>query len=84
MEILYANQPEAQFKIKRLAMGAVESGIVDVEISGPDADRLLALSEKVRSLFRTAPGIHDNEDDWGNKIIKVLVEIDQDRIRQLG
>ena len=81
---LYANHPEARFKIKRLAMGSVESGIVDVEISGPDADRLLALGERVRSLFQAAPGIRDNDDDWGNKIVKVVVEIDQDRARQLG
>lgn len=81
---LYANHPEARFKIKRLAMGSVESGIVDVEISGPDADRLLTLGQSVRSLFQAAPGIRDNEDDWGNKIVKVVVEIDQDRARQLG
>ena len=81
---LYANHPEARFKIKRLAMGSVESGIVEVEISGPDGDRLLALSQKVRSLFQTAPGIRDNEDDWGNKLIKVVIDIDQDRARQLG
>jgi multidrug efflux pump subunit AcrB len=81
---LYANHPEAQFKIKRLAMGSVESGIVDVEISGPDGDHLMTLSQQVRSLFRAAPGIRDNEDDWGNKLIKVVVEIDQDRARQLG
>ncbi len=81
---LYANHPEARFKIKRLAMGSVESGIVDVEISGPDADRLLALSAQARSLFQAAPGIRDNDDDWGNKIVKIVVEIDQDRARQLG
>ena len=81
---LYANHPEARFKIKRLAMGAVESGIVDVEISGPDADRLLTLGERVRSLFQAAPNIRDNDDDWGNKIVKVVIEIDQDRARQLG
>jgi multidrug efflux pump subunit AcrB len=81
---LYSNHPEARFKIKRLAMGSVESGIVDVEISGPDADRLLALSGQVQSLFSAAPGIRDNEDDWGNKLIKVVIEIDQDRARQLG
>jgi multidrug efflux pump subunit AcrB len=81
---LSENHPEAQFKIKRLAMGSVESGIVDVEISGPNADRLLALGAAVRSLFRNAPGIRDNDDDWGNKIIKVIVDIDQDRARQLG
>jgi multidrug efflux pump subunit AcrB len=81
---LYANHPEARFRIKRLAMGAVESGIVEVEISGPDAERLLALGGRVRSLFSAAPGIRDNQDDWGNKLIKVVIEIDQDRARQLG
>ena len=81
---LSEQHPEARFKIKRLAMGSVEAGIVDVEVSGPDADRLLALSAQVRSLFRIAPGIRDNDDDWGNKIIKVLVDINQDRIRRLG
>jgi multidrug efflux pump subunit AcrB len=81
---LYEYHPEAQFKIKRLAMGSVEAGLVDVEISGPDADRLLALGAQVRSLFRNAAGIRDNDDDWGNKVIKVVVDIDQDRARQLG
>ena len=81
---LYANHPEARFKVKRLAMGAVESGIVDVEISGPDGDRLLALGERVRSLLQAAPDVRDNDDDWGNKIVKVVIEIDQDRARQLG
>src|ERR1700692_4092000 len=81
---LYADHPEARFKIKRLAMGSVESGIVEVEIAGPDADRLLTLGERVRSLFQSAPGIRDNDDDWGNKIITVVIEIDQDRARQLG
>jgi multidrug efflux pump subunit AcrB len=65
-------------------MGSVESGIVEVEISGPDADRLLALGERVRSLFRNAPGIRDNEDDWGNKVLKATIDINQDRARQLG
>jgi multidrug efflux pump subunit AcrB len=83
-QYLYENHPEARFKIKRLAMGSVESGIVDVEISGPDADRLLALGERVRSLFQSSPGIRDNDDDWGNKILKVVVDINQDQARQLG
>lgn len=83
-KFLYENHPEARFKIKRLAMGSVESGIVEVEISGPNADRLLALGSQVRSLFQAAPGIRDNDDDWGNKVLKVVIDINQDRVRQLG
>lgn len=81
---LYENHPEARFRIKRLAMGAVEAGIVDVEISGPDGNHLLALGAQVQSLFRSAPGIRDNNDDWGNNILKVVIDINQDRVRQLG
>ena len=81
---LYENHPEARFKIKRLAMGSVEAGTVEVEISGPDANRLLALSGQVRSLFQAAPGIRDNDDDWGNKLLKVVIDINQDRVRQLA
>src|ERR1700694_5859893 len=81
---LYENHPEARFKIKRLAMGLGESGIYDVEFSGPAANRLLALGEQVRSLFRGTPGIRDNDDDWGNKVLKVEIDLNQDRARQLG
>ena len=81
---LYENHPEARFKIKRLAMGSVEASIVDLEISGPDADRLLALGAQVRSLLQTAPDIRDHDDDWGNKVLKVVIDINQDRVRQLG
>jgi Cu/Ag efflux pump CusA len=51
---------------------------------GPDGDRLLALGKRVRSLLAAAPDVRDNDDDWVNKIVKVAVEIDQDRARQLG
>jgi multidrug efflux pump subunit AcrB len=81
---LYQNHPEASFEIKRLAVGSVACGIVAVEISWPDADRLLAFGEEVRSLFRRAPGIRETDDDWGNKVIKVVVDINQDRVRRLG
>ena len=81
---LYENHPEARFKIKRLAMGSVESGIVEVEISGPDANRLLALGEQVRFILQGTRGIRDNDDDWGNKVLKVEIDINQDRTRQLG
>ena len=35
-------------------------------------------------MLRNAPGILEDDDDWGNKVIKVLVDINQDRVRRLG
>ena len=81
---LFENQPEGRFTIKRLSMGASESGFVKVEISGSDLERLLTLGGEVEQLFATAPGIQDNKHDWGEKLVKFVIDIDQDKARRLN
>lgn len=81
---LEENHPEGRFKIKRLAMGGSESGIVEIKISGPDADTLLARAKQIENSFSKAPGIEQNENDWGNKVIKIVINIAQDKARELG
>lgn len=81
---LLENFPEARFKVKRLAMGASESGLVKVEIAGPELDRLLALGREVESFFRDTPGLVQNENDWGEKVVKFVIDVDQDKARRLG
>ena len=81
---LLENHPAARFKIKRLSMGGSESGIVEIKISGPNADRLLELATKVEHKFGDAPGIVQNENDWGNKTVKIVIDIAQDKARELG
>ena len=82
--VLVERFPAARFRVTRLAMGGSESGIVDVEITGPDAEKLLAASRMVEAGFDTAPAIVKNESDWGNKVVKVVVDIAQDRAREFG
>ncbi|MCP5088746.1 MAG: efflux RND transporter permease subunit, partial [Rhodobacteraceae bacterium] len=67
---LVENHPAARFKVKRLSMGGSESGIVEIKIKGPDADRLLGMAAEVEAAFDTVPGIEQNENDWGNKSLK--------------
>ena len=81
---LAENHPEARFKIKRLAMGGGESGIVEIKIYGPSADTLLARAKELENSFSLAPGIVQNENDWGNKIIKIIVDVAQDKAREVG
>lgn len=81
---LLENHPAARFKIKRLAMGGSESGIVEIKISGPDGDKLLALAQQVEAGFADAPGLVQNENDWGNKSLKIVINVAQDRARELG
>ena len=81
---LLANHPAARFKVKRLSMGGGESGIVEVKISGSDAEKLLFLADEVEQAFDSVPGISQNENDWGNKTLKIVIDVDQSKARELG
>ncbi|MCY6383339.1 efflux RND transporter permease subunit [Hoeflea prorocentri] len=81
---LIENHPSARFKVKRLSMGGGESGIVEVKLSGSDAEKLLMLADEVEVAFDAVPGISQNENDWGNKTLKIVIDVDQSKARELG
>jgi len=76
--------PEARFRVTRLSQGGTESGLVDVEISGPDAEILLSAAKQLEAAFDTIPFLVKNESNWGNKVLKVVVDIAQDKAREFG
>ena len=81
---LVANHPAVRARVTRLSMGGSESGIVEVEISGPDADTLLTAAHEVEIAFDTVPAIILNQNDWGNKALTIGIEILQEKARELG
>ncbi|MEM7291583.1 MAG: efflux RND transporter permease subunit, partial [Pseudomonadota bacterium] len=78
------NHPAARFRVTRLSMGAGESGIVEVKVSGEDGDKLLAASKKLEAAFNTVPDQIFVKTDWGNKVVKMIVNIQQDKAREFG
>lgn len=76
--------PEARFRVTRLSQGGSESGIVDIEISGPDAEVLLAAAKKIEATFGEMPFLVKNESNWGNKVLKIVVDIAQEKVREFG
>jgi len=83
-QYLYENHPAARFKIKRLSMGGAESGIVEIELNGPNLDHLLALAKQVELGFYAVPGLEQNENNWGNKSLKMVIDIAQNKAREFG
>lgn len=80
----FENLPEARFRVTRLAQGGTESGIVEVEISGPDAEVLMAAAREVEIAFSELPALVMNESDWGNKVVKIVLDVAQDKAREFG
>ena len=75
--------PEADVRLKRIAMGGREPG-VDVRISGPDAERPLDAAYAVQAAFAEVPGLVQNRNDWGARRLVATVDIAQDRAREYG
>ncbi|MEM6902598.1 MAG: efflux RND transporter permease subunit, partial [Pseudomonadota bacterium] len=76
--------PGARFRVTRLSMGGSESGIVEVEITGPDGEVLMAAAEQVERAFAEIPTIIRNEIDWGKRVLKIVLDVAQDRAREFG
>jgi multidrug efflux pump subunit AcrB len=81
---LFENHPAARARVTRLSMGGSESGIVEVSITGPNADAMLDAAQQVGAGFARVPGISLNQNDWGNKTLKVGIDIIQEKARELG
>ena len=83
-DYLWEQHPEARARVTRLSMGGSESGIVEISITGPDADTMLQAARKIEAGFAKVPDIILNQNDWGNKTLKIGVNILQEKARELG
>lgn len=83
-EYVLANYPEARTEIKPLSMGAGEAGLLEYRIFGTDADTLFALAETLEGEMRALPGTREIKNDWGNRTVRIAVNIDQARARRAG
>lgn len=81
---LIQSYPAVRARVTRLSMGGNESGIVEVEINGPDADVLLSAAARVEAAFDTVPGLVLNTNNWGSKSLTVGIDILQEKARELG
>jgi|TARA_R110002096_G_scaffold314706_2_gene508909 multidrug efflux pump subunit AcrB len=76
--------PEAQGRAETLFFGTTPPGTVDVQITGPEVAQLYRLGAEVEEVFRSVPGSANIRTNWGSPVVKVLVQIDQERARRAG
>lgn len=78
------NLPEARGRSKRMSLGAGEIGLVEYRIIGPDVTTLYKLGRTIEDQMRSVPGSVGIVNDWGEPVIRMRVNIDQDRARRAG
>ncbi len=78
------NLPGARSDAKRMWFGSTEPGVVQIRFVGPDADVLAGAAEQLESAFHDVPGTVGIKQDWENKTLKLIVDVDQVRARRAG
>ncbi|OXJ25478.1 acriflavin resistance protein [Burkholderia sp. HI2714] len=78
------HHPEVRTDAKRFSRSAHDAGTVAYRVSGPDEAVLREIGSKIQAALHTQPGIVQIHDDWGPRVPRVDVEIDQNKARRLG
>ncbi|WP_420459078.1 efflux RND transporter permease subunit [Neolewinella sp.] len=83
-EYTYENFPDADITVGPLAGGGGGASDVAIRISGPEVDRLYAISDEIKRVLNGMPEATNISDDWGPKSKKVVIDIDQERAERAG
>ena len=81
----FAAFPDAEIRIAKLAGGGGGGGAdVEVRVVGADPDELFGIAERIKQRLNEMAGVHNIGDDWGPKIKKIAIDIDQSKAQRAG
>lgn len=85
-ETLIGHYPGVQVSVEKNSMGPPAGKPVNIELSGPDYERLITLTEEVRRYINDAgiPGIEGLKLDLDIGKPELIVNIDRDKARRFG
>lgn len=81
-EHIAVTYPETRGIVKKMSMGAGEAGLVKVELRGDDAEYIYGKARELETSMLDVAGSLNVLNDWGNKVVKLNIEIDQTRARR--
>jgi len=76
--------PNAEISVAPMGGPGSAKYDVSVRVSGNDSEKLLQISEQVKRKMSQINGVKNINDNWGPKIKKVVIDINQDKAGQAG
>ncbi|WP_419786645.1 efflux RND transporter permease subunit [Pseudodesulfovibrio sp.] len=76
--------PDADYSMNKLMNGPPVGAKLQIRLSGPDIATLYTERDKIAAIVKKQPGIERVWDDWGQWTKKLLVNVNQDKAREVG
>jgi multidrug efflux pump len=83
-EAMATDFPGVRGRVIRVPLGPPVNYPVQFRVTGDDPAQLKAIAERVAERVRANPHTFDVHTDWGDKVLALRVEVDQDKARALG
>ncbi len=76
--------PDVLINAKRISSAAAVKNPVEVRLYGNDTDALFHIMEETKAEMKKIDGLQNITDDWGQRIKKLVVKINQQRALRVG
>lgn len=76
--------PNVQTDIRMLGAGPSAAKPVEVRISGPDTFKLFKIIDELSAEMEKSPAAYNIDNDWGPRVKKLKVAVDEARARRAG
>jgi multidrug efflux pump len=82
--LLSGTFPNVRGRVNRLENGPPVGYPVQFRVYGTDSDRIRQIAARVADAMRADPHVRQVNSDWGERVKRVRVDVDQDKARTLG
>lgn len=79
-----SNLLDAEVKISRLVGSGGAAAPIEIRITGDDPDELFRIADRIKTKLFQTQGVINVTDDWGSRIKKVYVKIDEHKLSRAG
>lgn len=78
------NLLDAEVKINRLVGSGGAAAPIEIRIAGDDPDELFRIADRIKTKLFQTPGAINVTDDWGSRIKKFYIKIDEHKLSRSG
>jgi multidrug efflux pump subunit AcrB len=83
-QFCFQNLPNADISVGPLAGGGGGGKDIEIRVSGDDPEELFNISQNIKQYLITVTGVQNISDNWGNRIKKLVIDIDQNNANRAG